>query len=49
MFGHNGQAVEAWTPFGGKGNTLYALASNQPGMATSSVVDIALPKACGHV
>jgi hypothetical protein len=38
-----------WTPFGGKGSTLYVVASNQAGTAPSSVVDVALPKACEHV
>lgn len=48
-YGHNGQLVEFWTPFGGTGSTLYAVASNEWGMAPSSVVGVALPKACGHI
>ena len=41
--------VEFWTPFGGKGSKLYVVASNQPGTASSSVVEVALPEACGRV
>ena len=48
-YGHNGQSVEFWTPFGGKGSKLYVVASNQPGTASSSVVEVALPEACGRV
>jgi hypothetical protein len=50
-YGNNGHLnlVEFWTPFGGKGSKLYVVASNQPGTASSSVVEVALPEACGRV
>jgi hypothetical protein len=44
VFGHS-----PWSPFGGSGRTLYAIASSQPGSLGAFVVDVTMPSFCRQV